>query len=212
MKPLRHTLIFGLFLGAVCGLRTGWAGHYRLDLTRVAAEDAAKRSREVEAVWLRKTYTNFTPEAILKAVWSSAPRHLQGLSAVQQATLKVRLREVLRYLDDPGVEEYYRLKTEGLHWTFAPGQRAAALLGRSPGVRPAKDTPGDPKKAVEAMWQRTHGDQSPWLPKITAVSLDSVLGGTARTNSPGALLSGRVKNGFTASYDSIAHGEWQGHR
>jgi hypothetical protein len=33
-----------------------------------------------------------------------------------------------------------------------------------------------------------------------------VLGSTAQTNAPGALLTGPVNNGFTASYDSIDPG------
>jgi hypothetical protein len=103
-------------------------------------------------------------------------------------------------------EEYYRLKTDGFRWTFAPSARAVAFLGPLTGGQVSPKRHADAKEFVRLLWHKTQAGGEPCLPKLTAVCLWSVRGGIAHTNAPALLLVGPVKNGFTASYDAVDPG------
>lgn len=205
-----HLLIFGVFLGAVCALRIGWRGHYVREAREVATRASQRRSRQIETAWKRHTYTDLsagTEEALFQRIpWASL-----ALSDVEQAKLRVRLSDVLHYLERPSVEEYYRLKTEGFHWSLQPRGYASNLLAKA---LPAADVrmycARDPRTATRSLWAEVHtahteGAASPvsWL---TAVCLDSVVGNTERTNTGRALLTGSVKQGFTVAVEAVDPG------
>ena len=195
MRAATHIWTFGAVLGVVSALRFVFPAHYGADLQRAASGAAASQSREVEATWRAQAYSGFSAAKVARAALATAP--LGELSKAQQTALRVRLPQVLAYLEHPTLREYCRLKTDGFHWTFAPSPRALALLGPSVG-RPAG--PHGPQDFVRLLWEKLHGGPKPCLPRLTAVCLWTVRGGIDHTNAPALLLIGPVKNGFTVSY------------
>ncbi len=172
MTAARHIWIFGTVLAVVCALRLVFPAHYGADLRRAASEATAARSREVEATWCAQAYSDFSAAKVARAALATAP--LRELSKVQQAALKVRLPQVLGYLEHPTLDGYYRLKTGGFHWTFAPSARTVALLGPSARGRVSPRRQGDAKEFVRLLWNRAQAGGKPCLPKLTAVCLWTV--------------------------------------
>lgn len=198
MRTSGHICTFGAVLGVVSGLSLLLPAHYGADLQRAASDAAASRSREVEAVWRAQAYKAFSAAEVTQAALAAAP--LSQLSELQQATLKVRLAQVLRYLGNPTMEQYYRLKTEGFHWTLAPSVRTASLLDSIDGHTSAGPPERGAEEFVRLLWEKVHAGGNPCIPRLTGVCLWTVRCGIARTNAPASLLTGPVKNGFTVSY------------
>ena len=207
MRVRDHLLLFGAFLAAVCALRICWGGHFTREAQEVAAKAAQKRSRQIEAGWRRHSYTELsarTEEAMFERIaWTSL-----ALSGVEQAKLRVRLSEVLHYLEYPRLDEYYRLKTEGFQWRLEPQGYVSNLLAKAlPRLEIGSHSDRDPQTTVKRLWEMVYSEgASSTVPRLTAVCLESVVGATARTNTGKALLTGSVKQGFTMAIEAVDPG------
>jgi hypothetical protein len=199
-----HLLIFGIALGTVSAVRIACGVHFARESQEVAAKASQKRSRQIEAAWRLRTYNALsagTEEALIRRVpWTSL-----ALSELQQTKLRVRLTEVLHYLELPTLDEYYRLKTEGFHWSLQPHGSASNLLVTA---FPRLDIGTQPARAViKVLWEEVRAqDASSAVFRLTAVCLDSVIGGTEHTNTGGRLLTGTVKQGFTVAVEAVDPG------
>lgn len=206
MKTAKHLLLFLVCLGFVYALRLVAGGHYTHDLNQVVSEASLQGSREREAVWRRQAYTAFSASDIVSAMSKKVPLASLHFSQVHRAKLELRLLDVLHYFEQPTFDEYYRLKTEGLHWTLQPDTHARDLLADSAAVGPPQPSPTEARDLLRKMWEHVHAGPQPSLPRLTAVCLDSIAGATTHTNSPKALLTGEVKRGYTAAREAIDPG------
>ncbi len=192
MKVRNHFLMLGVLLGAVSALRLGTASHFNRQFQAVGKEAAQKHSRQIEAAWKRHAYSDLASAHTEQAILSKIPWPSLALSEVQQAKLRLRVQEVLRYLEQPSFDEYYRLKTEGLHWSLEPQGYASSLLGMSTQHRTTVSPSDEPKGAVRFMWENAGASEKPSPPKLAAVCVDTLTGSTGRTNTGRALLTGSV--------------------
>ncbi|MGO8675121.1 MAG: hypothetical protein ACLQVX_04530 [Limisphaerales bacterium] len=206
MKVRNHFLMLGVLLGAVSALRLGTASHFNRQFQAVGKEAAQKHSRQIEAAWKRHAYSDLASAHTEQAILSKIPWPSLALSEVQQAKLRLRVQEVLRYLEQPSFDEYYRLKTEGLHWSLEPQGYASSLLGMSTQHRTTVSPSDEPKGAVRFMWENAGASEKPSPPKLAAVCVDTLTGSTGRTNTGRALLTGSVKRGFTAAVEAVDPG------
>ncbi|HEV2393596.1 MAG TPA: hypothetical protein VG146_14685 [Verrucomicrobiae bacterium] len=114
-----------------------------------------------------------------------------------------RLRQILVYLCNPSLNEYYRLKTENLRYDFNLTPRAIRVLGkagaRSPSIT-ARQTVGDLWGAL------ARGTKTKWPTRLTAVCLDNVAAVTSSTNSVPTMLGGRLFKSMTIAYDALNPG------
>lgn len=171
-------------------------GHEHLEIQK---EAFLQRSREMEARWKALPYTNATGVGFCDAFLGRIDWSSLKLSELQQSRLKVRLRELLSYLQDPKFEDYYRLKTEGLRYRFLPAQEVQELFSKTQG-RDLGNQPREARQIVEWLWKGIHTrTEYPSLPKMTAGCLDQIAVATSPTNSSWSLLSGKVGKGFTVA-------------
>ncbi len=92
----------------------------------------ARRTAEIAALWNQLTYADLAaPETTSRFLTAVDWRSLR-LSTTQETRLHTRLAEVPAYLGQPTVAGYLRLKTEGLHPTFAPNPMARRAPDPSP--------------------------------------------------------------------------------
>lgn len=199
MTLRRHSLLLSLCIGAVITSRVVFPHHYRDGLRKVAAHATAIRSEELEAAWKNTTFsdldsTNVEAAFLNKIKWSAL-----NLSEKQRAVLSSRLVQVLEYLKAPSFEGYFRLKTEGFHYSFAPDGLTSNLLSPD-SLRLILSDPEQLQPCLRELWMRvTTDDGKARCPGLGALSLESVTAAVSHTNSTRALLVGPVKKGFTVA-------------
>lgn len=125
----RHGCLFLACVVLTLGVRAALKHQHADERRRLELAARARRTAEIAALWNRLTYADLAaPETTSRFLTAVDWRSLR-LSTTQEVRLRTRLAEVVAYLRQPTVAGYLRLKTEGLHPTFAPT--------RWPGLRPA---------------------------------------------------------------------------
>jgi len=182
-------LLVATLLTAVA--RAALAGRYALERQAINHEAWLQRSQGLTTTWGAHTFTPASaqlPElALTRLSW---PSH--RLTATQEASLRQRFPEVIAYLQNPRLEDYLRLKTNGLRWDFALDTRLtnefASALGE---VR-------EPGEVVTRLWQAT-GSPANGLSRgqITAVCLENLSFALSHTNNQATLVHGLIAKGLT---------------
>src|SRR6266436_978276 len=199
MRPVTHLLIFVSLLSLTVAIRLVGRGYYSHDLEKVVGAVSQRRALEIQAGWKARLYEKLSSEGTQATILDKIRRQELSLSDLQKAKLETRVRELLRYLAQPSFEDYYRLKTAGIHYQFAPEGLASNVLAKAcqqNKLRPSADT----KESVRFLWDRVHDRAGKTIASsITAVALDSVAATVSHTNSGKTLLTGTAKEGFTVA-------------
>ena len=199
MSLHRHLLLLSLCVGVVTLPRIVFRYHYRDELRKVASHAAAMRSEELEATWKNTTFSDLDSPGVENSSLDKIQWPALNLPETQQALLRTRLPQVLRYLKAPGFDDYFRLKTEGFHYRFAPDAWTSNLLSAA-SWRLLSSDPTQFEPRLREMWTRvTTGDGKVLHPGLGALSLETVSAAISHTNSSRALLAGPVKKGFTVA-------------
>jgi hypothetical protein len=171
--------------------------HYKRDRREVERQARDRRTRELLAFWGKLTFSagEQVPGAFAARVdWPSL-----HLADNQKRLAMNRIGDVIAYLENPSLQEYYRLKTEGLHYAFKPSPRATHVLARSNRQVVADDL----RSTVAAVWERMSGERPPCL---TGICLDNIAAITTTTNNAAAMLGGKLSKSFTIAYDALDPG------
>ena len=121
-----HFLIVGVIFSVMTPVRLALTERYAEERHRIEAQGRNQRTRELVAKWNALRYTDITDEHFADDIVAAVHWASLNLSEVQKVKLEQRLRDVFGYLQNPTFEEYYRLKTEGLHYQFEPGKITSA--------------------------------------------------------------------------------------
>jgi hypothetical protein len=128
------------------------------------------------------------------------------LTEVQRSLLRRRVAELVKYLQRPTFDEYYRLKTEGLHFRFRPAASTEGLARTRAGV-PGSGAYDGPRAVSQALWDGTHaGSTRADAPRLAAVCLDRLASGIAHTNTVWTLLKGEAAQPFTKAGEALDPG------
>lgn len=201
-----HLGILALVAVVTAGARVALRERHAQEFQRLGQVATNLRAREAEAAWKALAYADasepgFTDTFLGKINWGSLP-----LSAVQQERLQTRLRQVVGYLLHPSFEDYFRLRTEGLHYQFQPS-RAMNVMWTNLLHRSAADLAAQPLQAVHALWDPAVGPSNRFdSSRITAVCLTNVAAATSGTDTVHSLLSGPVRKGFTSAREALNPG------
>ncbi len=202
-----HALIAGLVLLLTLSMRLALSERYRLERRKIEAAAAKRRSSDIAAGWNRMSFSAPSRGKLGDAFVRAIDWQRLVLSDVQKARLGTRLREILNYLQNPSLDEYYRLKTEGLTWKFELSESGCRRLGLAePG--PATAAELQPLDAVGALWDavRRLNNKTGAPPRLTAVCLEGVRIATSQTNSPSAVLVGQIAKGLTIAQEATDPG------
>lgn len=197
MKPLAHALILAALLSATSALRLAEQAYYSKDLAKVIGRASAVRAREIQAGWKSQRFDKFDSDATQATVMDKVRQQESGLSDPQRAKLELKVRGILHYFAQPTFEEYYRLRTDGLHYHFSPegsmSNRLALALQRGK-IAPTVDE----RQIVKFLWEADRERAGvPGMSKITAASVDSFKAAISHTNSGKLLIVGPIRQGFT---------------
>jgi hypothetical protein len=184
------------------GLRLAFGPWYAKQYQRVSGEAWARAARAMQAGWRRFHYTpvaepGFTERFITRIDWNAV-----RLPDPQMSKLRTKLGDLMRYLENPTFEGYYRLRSEGLSFAFRP--TAPALSAWTNSTRSVTTPlPSDAAEVARVTWNSVHtygGQLKP--PRLAAVCLDNVAATIAHTNSGWTLLGGRVAKGQTGALEA----------
>jgi len=186
--------------------RTRLRTQHARELQEIGDKAREQRSLEIEAQWQACAYSNAFAEHFIdsfraKIKWSSL-----DLSDLQKEKLRTRLKEIFLYFQNPGFDEYYRLKTERLHY-LVPSSPLAKTPVETSMSKGHIGGEAQPQKTLSAVWNKLHAKGgSGRLPKLAAVCLDSIESETTRTNTPNSLLKGKVGKGLTVAVEAANPG------
>lgn len=183
MAMQRHLVILiGISL-AVAGGRIVFKNAYARQARQVKENAFKERAIEVEQGWQRLRYTQVTETNLGAAVAARIDWKSLEMTDVQKQKLRTCLSQVLSYLEAPTFEEYYRLKTQDLHYQFTPNSNAWKYFADAA-----------PQNGLRSMlsnfWASYHSTNA--IPALTGICLESIATAVTRTSSPGALLKGKV--------------------
>jgi hypothetical protein len=197
-----HAILLASAVALTLSLRLAFGSWYAEQSRQVAGGAWTKGSRELGEQWRKFAYTDvrkaqFASEFLDRIQWNTLE-----LSEAQISSLRTRVAETIVYLQNPTFAEYYRLKTEGLHFSFRP------RLGSEPPwtnamAASSRSLPTDAAEAARAMWTRAHtqsGQLKP--PRVAAVCLENVAAAMSLTNTGWSLLGGKVAKGLTAALEA----------
>ena len=118
MKAARHIAILAGAMALVSFPRICFPRYYSTQFQKVAGMATEMRAREIEADWNSVPYRSATSPALDEAVIQRINWSALNLSELQETRLKSRVKEIIGYFEKPEFAEYYRLKTQGLHYAF----------------------------------------------------------------------------------------------
>ncbi len=128
----RHGCLLLACVVLTLGVRATLKPQHAAERRRLELAARARRTAEIAALWNQLTYADLAaPETTSRFLTAVDWRSLR-LSTTQETRLHTRLAEVPAYLGQPTVAGYLRLKTEGLHPTFAPNPMARRAPDPSP--------------------------------------------------------------------------------
>lgn len=192
------TVLTGIF-------RVGLLPRHVAEIRRIGEEAATARSGDIQAYWRTFTYADVSQGSIATEVVARIDSGSLGLSELQVAKLRARVSEVLQYLRDPTFDEYYRLKTEGLHYRFEMNTNTQSML-RALGFGQRLGEATTTKDAVKLVWEATHSMTKGIPSAISGICLKDIAVAVPATNSPWALLGGKVRKGFTRAGETLNPG------
>ena len=165
-----HLLIVGGVIAAITPVRLALTERYAEERHRIEAQGRNQRTRELVAKWNALRYTDITDEHFADDIVAAIHWASLNLSEVQKVKLEQRLRDVFGYLQNPTFEEYYRLKTEGLHYQLEPGKITSARLRK---VALMADRAGklEPREILESLWDASMIPTAQAPARITGVCL-----------------------------------------
>jgi hypothetical protein len=215
-----HAALFGSVLLLTAGAQIGFRERYAHERDRLAHSAAGVRSREIEAGWKTLPYTNTTQAGVVDAFVAKIDWAGLNLSEFHKSKVQSRLGQVLSYLVAPSSEEYFRLKTEGLHYRFKASRSAKMILagiGRQAEgpflaksltlLEPPSQAEADALGISRAIWGKVYGSGDRLaVSKLTGICLERLSVATTSTNSPTALLKGSVRKGWTTATEAINPG------
>src|SRR5207247_984120 len=141
--------------------------------------------------WKKFRYVKCTDTNLAESVTGRIDWRSLDLGEEQQRKLQVRVKEVISYLQAPSIGEYYRLKTEGLHFAYDPSPTPVSWEG----AQNLGHFPHAVAEAIADLWERCHSTNE--VSSIAGICLDSVAAGLSTTNSVEALVKGKVQKPFT---------------
>ncbi len=198
-------MLYGGMLGAVFALRVAQSDYYAEESKVVGQQSALARARQIQAGWKKLQYAELAESATHSACLASAESSAPELSAIQKETLRERVSQVLRYLENPEFADYYRMRTDGFDNAFAPNPLVTNLVPRATFNLSAFGNSAGPELALKALWDSVHGTNAP-VPRLKAICVESFAGAISRTNSGRALLNGKVGKGMTVAVESVNPG------
>ncbi len=211
-----HATLLAVVTLATAVAHVAWRGRYAEERNKLAQNAASVRAREINAAWKALPYADASdprvPDALLAKIdWAEL-----NLADLQRAKLLSRLHQVFSYLVSPSLNEYGRLKTEGLQFRFSTSRSTKLILtgDRQPRVgqllaatEPSPQVEGDGVAATRAVWEKLYGGESRMrVTALTGICLENVAAATCATNSPMALLQGSVRKGWTTATEAMNPG------
>jgi hypothetical protein len=202
-NPRAHALILGGIIAVVVPARIALKPQYGLERRTIENQARKESSRELAARWNSLRYTDTEsgnlPQAFLAKIdWQSLT-----LSELQKAKFEQRVKELLGYLRNPTFEEYYRLKTEGLHWQLRLTNQVPKSLPTSALIAQGNPTPPD---FVKSLWDSLNARKSGVPHRITSICLDRIGIETNHRNSPHAIIGEKASIGFTMAHAAVDPG------
>jgi hypothetical protein len=201
-----HAYIIAAAFAVVVAIRIGLRKYYVQQYQQLQVHAYKDRRQEFANSWNSLTYTNASGSALADVVLSRIDWPSLQLNEIQRDRLKVRLRETFGFLGNPEFETYCRLKLEGscghLELSRSAAQRVSRLVARAD---PSEAL--EPMRALRILWEGIFpiGDSAE-AARITEMSFDRVRAAVSTTNSHGAILSGKVSNGFTVIEEALDPG------
>ena len=119
----RHGCLLLACVVLTLGVRATLKPQHAAERRRLELAARARRTAEIAALWNRLTYADLAAPGTTSRFLTAVDWRSLRLSTTQETRLRTRLAEVLAYLGQPTVAGYLRLKTEGLHPTFAPNPK-----------------------------------------------------------------------------------------
>jgi hypothetical protein len=175
--------------------RVAFKDRHADELRRLNSRGASQRAREIEAMWAALSYTDatapdFVDRFLAKIDWNRIP-----VSDAQRTKLQARVRDVVGYLQAPTFDEYFRLRTEGLHYVFLP---TLTNVAQATAGSQAVELEDGAEQAARKIWNSAHSRNGQVDPsRINSVCLDRIAASISYTNSLGDLLNGGAAKGFT---------------
>jgi hypothetical protein len=203
---LPHAIVLGLALALTLPARALLKERHRQERRKIEAEGRNQRMQELAARWSALPFTpigkpNFCELLVASADWATL-----GLTDVQRTKLRQRLQEIFAYLHNPTFEEYWRLKTEGLHQQFELGKSARVLLQGS-GLLNEDIEQRDPRDIGRLVWDAAATWREAAAPsRLMAACVENAGIVVNRSNSPNDILGGKVSKGLTAAHTAFDPG------
>lgn len=200
-----HGVILAVAITATVTIRTVLRDRYKEERRSIEMLGWKQRTREIATAWNSLTYAaadDKTTQALLQKIdWSTLELH-----ELQRAKLESRLREILAYLQNPSFADYTRLKTEALTHKFEISKLARVALRWTNStidrIQNLKDS-----SVIREVWDAVIAKNEGGVPpRVKSVCLDQVAIATSRTNSPNAILIGKISKGFTVARIAIDPG------
>jgi hypothetical protein len=204
-NPRSHALILGAIIAVVVPARIALKPQHALERRTIENQARKQSSHELAAGWNSLRYTNTESGNLTEAFLAKIEWESLTLSDLQKAKLGQQLKELLGYLRNPTFEEYYRLKTEGLHWQLQLTNRVPKSLPNWALIAQGNPNPAPPD-FVKSLWNSINAHRSGNPHRITAICLDRIGIETSHTNSPHAIMGGKASIGFTMAQAAIDPG------
>jgi hypothetical protein len=195
-KAIHSYILFGTGLLTLL-VRTTSTERYARERHEIEVKAREQRTRELVAFWNTLNFSSGaqTPDEFVRRIdWNSL-----ALSDLQRDRAKRRVHDTIEYLLNPSFEAYYRLKSEGLQYSFNVNERTKKMLGwtnAATGAQAAYETAG-------ALWtasQKRSATGQP--PKLAAISFQRLASITTTSGVPAALLGGKLHKAITIGYDA----------
>jgi hypothetical protein len=204
MKCVAHlTIALGCY-AITLSPRLFWPGYYATTVTDAADKATKRRAIEIEADWKGFPFTSVLQDGFDDAFFTKIDWLSLSLSEPQAAKLKPRVLELIHYFQQPDFDTYFRLKTAGLHYEFVPQRWTTNFLQNTRKLQKEDDII---KEQVKLLWDKVHtrGGKTV-MPRLTAISIETVSGAISHTNSGRAMLGGPIKKGFTIAGEALEPG------
>lgn len=211
-RLLIHGAVLGIVVAVTAAGRFSLRRQHAAERQEIAKRATEQRSREIEEQWKRLKYSEASDSKFPDAFVSKIDWRPLRLSDVQRTQLQSRLPELLRYLRDPGFDEYFRLKTEGLSHRFHLDDKAMKAYRVEP-FEGENSVPQGEREAAHRFWEAVHRGTNAAPTKLTAFCLDQIVVARSDTNSVWSLIKGPVSKGFTVAVEGVDPGlEYAGAR
>jgi hypothetical protein len=146
-----HALILVLISTVALPVRFALKERYAEERRRIETKGQQQRARELAARWNSLCYTKAEAGKLSDALLAKTNWASLKLSDLQSTKLGRSFGELFDYLQNPNVESYYRLKTEGFRFEFELSTNASRVLrSKRQEIDPIEKR--QPKEAVQSLW------------------------------------------------------------